>query len=631
MTVRHEFQPVSIDPIAVIDNYLEDKDWRVRENSNVTFGIGGLILHEAGAIGSSYWLHKIYSEEISNAHKNCDIHLHDLGNLYPYCAGWNIRDLLEQGLGGVRYKVQSGPAKHLTSAVQQIVNFLGILQNEWAGAQAFNSFDTYLAPFIRKDNLSDADIKQAFQFFLFGINTPSRWGCQSPFSNITLDLVVPEDIKSESPILGGKKMPWTYGDMQPEMDRFNMLLFEVFEKGDYTGANFQYPIMTVNVTKDFRWDHPVTDKLFQLDAKHGTFYFSNMVTTDMNPEDLRSMCCRLRLDLRELRNKNGGLFGAAENTGSIGVATINLPKLGYLSHNKEELFSRIDHMMELCKESLVVKRKVLERFYEMGLYPYTKRYLKAGFANHFSTIGVIGMNEMCRNFFRNVKKKDWGLPKKEAITLCEDVLKFMQKRMSDFQEESGDLFNVEAIPGESTCYRFAKEDKKRYPDIYTAGTLSKPYYTNSCHLPVGYSDDPWVSIEVQEVLQPLFTGGTVMHTFGENNAVPWERIRDYIKKVITETKLPYVTWTPTLRECQKHGQILEGNSNDICPICLKEARDGYEKKLAELRALEEALLNDKEEQNDGSHVEEQEDREGKGADSTSSDEAQRPQLMQEHT
>ena len=588
---------MSIDPIAVIDNYLDDKDWRVRENSNVTYGIGGLILHEAGAVGSNYWLRKVYSQDVANAHKSCDIHLHDLGNLYPYCAGWNIRDLLEWGLGGVKYKVTSGPAKHLTSAIQQVVNFLGCMQNEWAGAQAFNSFDTYMCPFIRVDNLTDDEIRQSFQFLLFGINTPSRWGCQAPFSNLTLDLVIPKDIVDEHPVIGGKKMSFTYGELQPEMDRFNTLFFEVFEKGDYNGANFQYPIMTVNVTPDFRWDHPVTDKLFQLDAKMGTFYFSNMINTGLSPDDLRSMCCRLRLDLRELRNKNGGLFGSAENTGSIGVATINLPKIGYLSKSKQELLSRIDALMVICKESLMVKRDTLNKFFERGLYPYTKKYLKAGFDNHFSTIGIIGMDEMCRNYFRNVKKKDWGLPKKEAVDLCEEVLNHMREKCSEFQVETGDLFNLEAIPGESTCYRFAMHDKKKYPDILTAGTISAPYYTNSCHLPVGYTDDPWVSIDVQERLQPLFTGGTVFHTYAENNTVPWEKVRDFIKKTMFETKLPYITWTPTLRECQKHGQIVEGHSNDTCPFCLKEAMDEYNKKLAELKTMEAGLLDNEEKVN----------------------------------
>jgi ribonucleoside-triphosphate reductase len=541
-------------------------------------------------MSSQYWLHKIYDEDISNAHHSCDIHLHDLSGIMPYCCGHNIRDLLEQGLGGVKFKVYSNPANHLNSAMQQIVNYLGILQNEWAGAQAFNSFDTYLSAFIKKDKMSYGEVKQCMQTFLWGINTPSRWGCQAPFSNVTLDLTVPEDIKNNNPVIGGKKMPFVYADLQEEMDLFNKAFFEVFEAGDAIGNIFQYPILTVNVTPTFRWDHPITDLLFKLDAKYGSFYFTNMVNSDLKPEDLRSMCCRLLLDLRELRKKNGGLFGAAEATGSIGVVTINLPKIGYLSHSKEEFFERLDGLMKISKNSLELKRIVLNKFLDEGLYPYTKRYLKEGFQNHFSTIGVIGMNEMCRNYFRNIKKKDLGIMSKEGEQFCIDVLNHMREKCADFQEETGNLYNLEAVPGESTCYRFALHDKKKYPDILTAGTASTPYYTNSTHLPVGYTDDPWTAIPVQERLQTLLTGGTVFHTYAESNDIPGEKVKGFIKKVILNTKLPYVTWSPTIRICQKHGLIFETNSVDTCPLCLEAARQEYTTKLSELEEKKNKLL-----------------------------------------
>jgi ribonucleoside-triphosphate reductase len=590
MTVRTDFQPISIDPIKLVDSYLDGTDWRRKENSSATFSIGGLILHEAGAISANYWLHKIYNEEVSNAHQSCDIHIHDLSGIMPYCCGHNIRDLLEEGLGGVKYKINSNPPNHLNSAMQQIVNYLGILQNEWAGAQAFNSFDTYLSPFIRKDEMNDKEIKQCMQTFLWGINTPSRWGTMPPFSNVTLDLTPPKDLLDKHPMIGGVQMPFVYGDLQPEIDRFNTIFFETFSEGDSIKSVFQYPILTVNITPDFRWDHPVTNKLFELDAKYGSFYFTNMVNSDLKPEDLRSLCCRLLLDLRELRKKNGGLFGAAESTGSIGVVTINLPKMAYLSKSKEELFDRIEGLMRISKDSLELKRVVLNKFLNDGLYPYTQRYLKAGFENHFSTIGIIGMHEMCRNFFRNTRKKDWGLPKDEAITLCEEVLKFMREKCADFQEETGNLYNLEAVPGESTCYRLALHDKKKHHDIITAGTASVPYYTNSCHLPVGYTDDPWTALKVQERLQTLFTGGVVFHSYSESNDIPAEKVKEFIKKVILNTRIPYVTWTPTIRVCQKHGIITNTTSNDTCPFCLEEAKTEYSKKLTELEEHKNRLL-----------------------------------------
>jgi ribonucleoside-triphosphate reductase len=560
------------------------------ENSNVTFSIGGLILHESGAVSANFWLHKIYDEDIAAAHQGCDIHIHDLSGIMPYCAGWNIRDLLEQGLGGVKFKVNSKPANHLNSAMQQIVNYLGILQNEWAGAQAFNSFDSYLAPFIKKDGLTEEEVKQCMQTFLWGINTPSRWGCQAPFSNVTLDLTCPKDLFDKHPNIGGRDLDFTYGECQAEMDLFNKCFFEVFEAGDSIGNIFQYPILTVNVTPDFRWEHPVTEALFKLDAKYGSFYFTNMVNTDMNPEDLRSMCCRLLLDLRELRKKNGGLFGAAESTGSVGVVTINLPKIAYLSHSKEEFFQRLDGMMSLAKNSLELKRVVMSKLFDEGLFPYTKRYLPAGLANHFSTIGVIGMNEMCRNFFRNTKKKDWGISNDAGEKFCVEVLNFMRDKCSDYQEETGNLYNLEAVPGESTCYRFALYDKKKYPDIITAGTVSTPYYTNSTHLPVGYSDDPWDALAIQERLQTLLTGGTVFHTYAENNDVQWNKVRDFIRKVITNTKIPYVTWSPTIRVCSKHGLINDPSAGDTCPLCLEETKTEYGKKLEELEERKSRLL-----------------------------------------
>jgi ribonucleoside-triphosphate reductase len=420
--------------------------------------------------------------------------------------------------------------------------------------------------------------------------------CQAPFSNVTLDLIVPNDLKNEHPNIGGKKQPFVYGDLQEEMDLFNKAFFEVFEAGDSLGSIFQYPILTVNITPDFRWDHPITDALFNLDAKYGSFYFTNMINSDLKPEDLRSMCCRLLLDLKQLRKKNGGLFGAAEATGSIGVVTLNLPRIGYLSHTKEEFFQRLDGLMKIAKDSLELKRVVLNKFLEEGLYPYTKRYLKDGFDNHFSTIGIIGMNEMCRNYFRNIKKKDLGIMSKEGENFCIEVLEYMRNKCSDFQEETGSLYNLEAVPGESTCYRLALHDKKKYPDILTAGTVSTPYYTNSTHLPVGYTDDPWVAIPVQEKLQTMLTGGTVFHFFAENNNIPGEKVKELIKKIINNTRLPYVTWSPTIRICNKHGMIFDSMNNDVCPMCLEESKKSYNEKLLNLeeqkfKLLEELKIN----------------------------------------
>lgn len=588
--LKNGFSPNMIDPILLTDSYLNKEDWRIKENSTSTYSIGGLILHQAGTVSANYWLNKVYPEDIGNAHKSCDLHIHDLQGIFSYCAGWSIATILEEGVGGVRGKITSGPPKHLNTAVQQLVNFLGILQNEWSGAQALNGFDTYLAPFIRKDNMTYEEVVQCLQFFCFSINVPSRWGSQPPFSNVTLDLFPPEDLKNTNPKIGGKKMPFTYGDLQAEMNMFNKAFFEVFEKGDYTGNLFQYPIPTLNCTPAFfeNLDPEVEEAIYRLTGKFGPFYFSNYINSEMDPSDTRSMCCRLRLDLRQLTRKNGSLFGAGDNTGSIGVVTINLPKIGYLSKTKEELFERIALTMNIAKRSLEIKRERLNEWFDRGLYPYTKRYLKAKYENHFSTIGLVGMNEMCRNFFRNTKKKDWDISTKEGYALTLEILDFMREKCSDFQEETGNLYNLESTPAESTAFRLAKHDKLKYPDILTAGTLQKPYYTNSSNLPVNFTENPWPALMHQENIQVKYTGGTVFHTFLGEGIEDSSRIKDFIKKVMTNTKLPYITITPTFSHCQIHG-FIKGNVHGICPECKAAAVENYTKKLKELEAKKEAL------------------------------------------
>ncbi|HIV99026.1 MAG TPA: ribonucleoside triphosphate reductase [Candidatus Ornithospirochaeta avicola] len=548
----------------VVNNYLKLNDWRVKENSTVTYSVGGLILSNSGAITANYWLSEIYDEEIANAHRNCDIHIHDLSMLTGYCAGWSIKQLIQEGLGGIPGKITSAPASHLSTLCNQMVNFLGILQNEWAGAQAFSSFDTYLAPFVKKDNLDYKEVKQCIQSFVYGVNTPSRWGTQAPFSNITLDWVCPEDLKNVPAIVGGKDQDFTYGDCQREMDMVNKAFIEIMIEGDANGRGFQYPIPTYSITKNFDWSETENNKLlFTMTAKYGTPYFSNYVNSDMQPSDVRSMCCRLRLDLRELRKKTGGYFGSGESTGSIGVVTINMPRLAYLAKDKEDFFNRLNKIMDLSARSLKVKRTVITKLLEEGLYPYTKRYLGT-FNNHFSTIGLVGMNECCLN--ANWIRKD--LTDKEAQDFTADVLNYMRERLSDYQEQYGDLYNLEATPAESTSYRFAKHDVEQYPNIITASMNDDaPYYTNSSHLPVGYTEDIFTALDIQDRFQTLYTSGTVFHAFLGERLPDWQSAARLVKKIADNYELPYYTLSPTYSVCADHGYI--SGEEYKCPVCGK--------------------------------------------------------------
>lgn len=542
-----------------IDNYLKQSDWRVKENATVTYSIGGLILHNSGAVTANYWLSEVYTKDIADAHKNGDMHIHDLSMLAPYCAGWSLRDLIKEGLGGIVGKITSAPAKHLSTLVNQMVNFLGILQNEWAGAQAFSSFDTYLAPFVKIDNLDYKAVKQCVQSFVFGVNTPSRWGTQSPFSNITLDWVVPSDMMNEKAIVGGVEQSFTYGDCQAELDLINKAFLEVMIEGDSNGRGFQYPIPTYNITKDFKWDTENAKMLFDITSKYGTPYFQNFISSDMKPEDVRSMCCRLQLDKRELKNRGGGLFGANEKTGSIGVVTINLPRIAYLSKNEEEFFERLNKLMILAKNSLESKRKVVTKLMEDGLFPYTKRYL-GSFANHFNTIGLTGGNETCLN----AKWINTNIIDEKGSSFIKKVLSFMRDKMGDFQVETGNLYNLEATPAESTSYRLAKMDKERYVDIITAGEKA-PYYTNSTHLPVSFTSDIFNALDIQEDLQKLYTGGTVFHTFLGEKVSDWEVTRNLIKKIAENYHIPYYTISPTYSICKNHGYL--NGETYTCPEC----------------------------------------------------------------
>ncbi len=546
----------------VVDNYLKLNDWRVKENSTVTYSVGGLILSNSGAITANYWLSEVYDEEIANAHRNCDIHLHDLSMLTGYCAGWSIKQLIQEGLGGIPGKITSSPASHLSTLCNQMVNFLGILQNEWAGAQAFSSFDTYLAPFVKKDNLSYREVKKSLESFIYGVNTPSRWGTQAPFSNITLDWVCPEDMKDTPAIVGGKEQDFTYGDCQKEMDMVNKAFIEIMIEGDAEGRGFQYPIPTYSITRDFDWSDTENNRLlFEMTAKYGTPYFSNYINSDMKPSDVRSMCCRLRLDLRELRKKTGGYFGSGESTGSIGVVTINLPRIGYLSKDEDDYFRRLDKMMDIAARSLKRKREVITKLLEEGLYPYTKRYL-GSFDNHFSTIGIVGMNESTLN----AKWLGLDLTHKEADDFAVKVLNHMRERLVKYQEEYGDLYNLEATPAESTSYRFAKHDVEKYPDIITASRNGDaPYYTNSSHLPVGYTDDIFTALDIQDRFQTLYTSGTVFHAFLGEKLPDWRSAAKLVKKIAENYELPYYTLSPTYSICQNHGYI----SGEVhrCPKC----------------------------------------------------------------
>ncbi|MBR5804838.1 MAG: ribonucleoside triphosphate reductase [Clostridia bacterium] len=545
----------------LVDNYLRVNDWRVKENSTVTYSVGGLILSNSGAITANYWLSEVYDAEIANAHRSAAIHLHDLSMLTGYCAGWSLKQLIREGLGGIPGKITSSPASHLSTLCNQMVNFLGIMQNEWAGAQAFSSFDTYLAPFVKVDHLSYKEVKQCIQSFIYGVNTPSRWGTQAPFSNITLDWVVPADLKDVPAIVGGEDMDFTYGDCKAEMDMVNKAFIELMIEGDANGRGFQYPIPTYSITKDFDWSDTENNRLlFEMTAKYGTPYFSNYINSDMEPSDVRSMCCRLRLDLRELRKKSGGFFGSGESTGSVGVVTINLPRIAYLAEDEKDFYARLDRLMDIAARSLKIKRDVITKLLDNGLYPYTKRYLGT-FANHFSTIGLIGMNEVGLN----AKWLRADLTHKETQQFAQDVLNHMRNRLSDYQERYGDLYNLEATPAESTTYRFAKHDKEQYPDIITANMNGTPYYTNSSHLPVGYTDDIFAALDVQDDLQTLYTSGTVFHAFLGEKLPDWKSAASLVRKIAENYKLPYYTMSPTYSVCSDHGYLT--GEQYVCPIC----------------------------------------------------------------
>lgn len=553
-----------LDYKKLVNAYLKADDWRVKENSTVNYSIGGLILSNSGAITANYWLSEIYDKEIADAHRGADLHLHDLSMLCGYCAGWSLKQLIKEGLGGVDGKISSSPAKHLSTLCNQMVNFIGIMQNEWAGAQAFSSFDTYLAAFVKADHLSYDEVRRSIESFVFGVNTPSRWGTQAPFSNITLDWTVPEDLKNLPAVVGGKEQDFTYGDCKEEMDLVNRAFLDIMIQGDANGRGFQYPIPTYSITKDFDWSETTNNRLlFEMTMKYGTPYFSNYINSDMQPSDVRSMCCRLRLDLRELRKKSGGYFGSGESTGSVGVVTLNMPRLAYLSKDQEDFFHRLDHLMDVAARSLKIKRKAITKFMENGLYPYTKRYLGT-FQNHFSTIGLVGMNEACENAC-------WikaDLTDTKAQDFTAQVLDHMREKLSDYQEQYGDLYNLEATPAESTAYRLAKHDKERYPDIITSGSADAPYYTNSSNLPVGFTDDVFKAMDIQDRFQVKYTSGTVFHIFLGEKLSDWRSTAALVRTVAENYRLPYYTLSPTYSVCQDHG-YLAGEQWE-CPVCHKK-------------------------------------------------------------
>ena len=546
----------------VVNSYVKVEDWRVKENSTVTYSVGGLILSNSGAVTANYWLSEIYDQEIAEAHRNADIHIHDLSMLTGYCAGWSLKQLITEGLGGVTGKITSAPAAHLSVLCNQMVNFLGIMQNEWAGAQAFSSFDTYLAPFVKVDNLSYREVKKCIESFIYGVNTPSRWGTQAPFSNITLDWTVPADLAELPAIVGGKEMDFCYKDCKEEMDMVNKAFIETMIEGDANGRGFQYPIPTYSITRDFDWSDTENNRLlFEMTAKYGTPYFSNYINSDMEPSDVRSMCCRLRLDLRELRKKTGGYFGSGESTGSVGVVTINMPRIAYLSANKDDFYKRLNKLMDIAARSLKIKRGVISRLLNEGLYPYTRKYL-GNFDNHFSTIGLIGMNEVGLN--ANWLRADMTNPRTQEFT--QEVLNHMRKRLSDYQEQYGDLYNLEATPAESTTYRLAKHDKKRWPSIKTAGKEGDtPYYTNSSHLPVEFTSDIFDALDIQDELQTLYTSGTVFHAFLGEKLPDWKAAANLVRTIAENYKLPYYTLSPTYSICKEHGYIK--GEQPICPHC----------------------------------------------------------------
>ncbi len=561
---QRQDKKVAIDAISSINEYLDRSDWRVNANANQGYSLGGLILNVAGKVVANYWLKHVYTPEIGQAHLNGDYHIHDLDMLSGYCAGWSLRTLLTEGFNGVANKTESLPPKHLVSAFSQMVNFLGTLQNEWAGAQAFSSADTYLAPFIRIENLQYKDVKQAMQSFIFNLNVPSRWGTQTPFTNLTFDWTCPTDLKDRHPVIGGKEQPFTYGELQKEMDMINRAFLEVMGEGDAKGRPFTFPIPTYNITSEFPWEGENIDLLFEMTAKYGLPYFSNYVNSDMKPSDVRSMCCRLRLDLTELKRRGGGLFGSAEQTGSIGVVTINCARLGYLFKGDEEaLYKRLDELMELAKKSLELKRQTITMQMERGLYPYTKRYL-GRFNSHFSTIGVNGINEMIRNFTNDKENitTDWGRE------FAKKLLTYIRNRLVEYQHETGNMYNLEATPAEGTTYRFAREDQKRYPDILQAGTHEAPYYTNSSQLPVGFTDDPFKALDYQDDLQSQYTGGTVLHLYMSERISSADACKSLVRRVLENYRLPYVSVTPVYSICPKHGYI--SGAHKYCPICDKE-------------------------------------------------------------
>ncbi|MBQ2356099.1 MAG: ribonucleoside triphosphate reductase [Treponema sp.] len=575
---------LAVDINKTMDGYLSQSDWRVHENANINFSLGGLILHNSGTITANYWLRNIYPKEIADAHINCAFHIHDLSMFSGYCAGWSLRQLIKEGLGGVKEKITCAPAAHLSTLVNQMVNFLGILQNEWAGAQAFSSFDTYLAPFVKADSLSEKEVRQCIQSFIFGVNTPSRWGSQAPFTNITLDWTCPEDLRNQKAVVAGKETDFTYGDCQKEMDVINKVFIELMLKGDDAGRGFAYPIPTYNITKDFDWENPNCALLFQMTSQYGTPYFQNFINSDLNPSDVRSMCCRLRLDKRELKKRGGGLFGSDEFTGSLGVVTINLPQIGFLARSaqnpREEFFKRLNHLMDLARDSLQIKRKVIQKLLDGGLFPYTRRYLKT-LDNHFNTIGLCGMNECCLNLLG----KD--ITTSEGKDFACKVLDHMRERMADYQEKTGELFNLEATPAESTSYRLARHDKENFPGIITSGK-DDPFYTNSSQLPVDFTSDIFEALDHQEALQTRYTGGTVFHIFVGEQVKDWRACKELIKTVFTNYRIPYITVSPVYSVCKKHGYI--PGEHFECPKCKAEKEAALRQKLALLQTQKQELI-----------------------------------------
>ena len=553
--------PLSIPVAATLDEYLQQQDWRVKANANQGYSLGGMILNVAGKVTANYWLNEIYSPEIGAAHRNADLHIHDLDMLAGYCAGWSLRNLLHEGFNGIAGRIEAGPPKHLSSALGQMVNFLGTLQNEWAGAQAFSSFDTYLAPFVRKDQLSYAQVKQLLQEFIYNLNVPSRWGTQTPFTNLTFDWVCPEDLRQQIPVIAGEEMPFSYGELQTEMDLLNRAYIEVMQAGDGLGRVFTFPIPTYNITKDFVWDSPNAERLFAMTARYGLPYFQNFINSELEPNQVRSMCCRLQLDLRELLQRGGGLFGSAEQTGSIGVVTLNCARLGYqYAQDLPGLYQRLDQLLELAKDSLEIKRQVIQGYLDQGLYPYTRRYLGT-LRNHFSTIGVNGLHEMLRNFSQD----QLGIHTATGRQMALDVLEHIRQRLRQFQEQTGHLYNLEATPAEGTTYRFAKEDQQRFADILQAGTPDSPYYTNSSQLPVGYTDDVFEALLLQDELQCKYTGGTVLHLYMSEQLSSAQACKQLIKTALTRFKLPYLTITPTFSICPVHGYL--AGEHEFCPRC----------------------------------------------------------------